>query len=331
MSIGRITGNIGANKSHIKFVPQGIAYPTVVSETLVQNLLGTYGGRSATGEIPRYKKSAIVTGKSAREVSEESKKYFDTAGKIVSGIESMEYAQDVIGLYPGGKTGLISEISDVFYLYLNGENIKGANRLSQVQAGFEESVELVTQQKKADLQSQIDYLIAMSDKMTRELPYGEAWFLETAEANTTAKFPLATTKKWLWEEEYEKEIKRLRWVASETETARNEYTRKSQELQGYADRIGTALSNMVLNLFNAVIAEIQIIAKKNAEETAIEEEKRRKKQEEESKIAKEKYCKEQTEAMNNYSRLSKEFNDALAAAMLDFNTTNAEFWVKVGI
>jgi hypothetical protein len=44
-----------------------------------------------------------------------------------------------------------------------------------------------------------------------------------------------------------------------------------------------------------------------------------------------KYCSDQAAAMNNYIRLSKEFNDAVIAALADFSATNAEFWNKAGI
>jgi hypothetical protein len=315
MGIGRITGNVGKVPSGIKtakFDAQGIAYPVEVSEGLVQQLLGSYGSRSSV-PIPVKKRQENVYGGAARDVTAEAKQYAIVAAQLVNNLAGMQYSDDVIALYPGGKNGLTNEISDVFYQYLSGNSSAGESRLAQVQSGFQSAVDLLTKKKQTDFQNQIDYLQQMYDTTAKELPYGYQWFLETAEANTTAKFPLASTPKWKWDEEYNKEIDRLKWVNSETEQSLNDYKSQLDSLESYSQTIGSSLSSIVTKLFGDVSTQITKIA------------------EESSAAANAKYCSDQLAAMNNYIRLSKEFNDAVDAAVADFKATNSDFWSKVGI
>jgi hypothetical protein len=316
MGVGRVTGNVGKKiPSGVKtatFNAQGYAYPAEVSEGLVQQLLGSYGSRSSVS-VPVKKYQGYVHGEAARDVSKEAKEYAIVAAQIVNNLSGMNYSSDVIALYPGGKDGLINEISDVFYQYLSGNTADGESRLAQVQSGFQSAVEVLTKKKQTDFQNQIDYLQQMYNVTAKELPYGFQWYLETAEANTTAKFPLASTPKWKWNEEYNKELERLKWIDAETERSLNEYKSQLNSLESYSQTIGSSLSGIVTKLFGDVSAQISKIA------------------EERSAAANAKYCSEQLAAFNDYNRLSKEFNDAVDAAISDFKLTNADFWSKVGI
>lgn len=323
MTPGKITGSIGESKKvglrDARFYPQGIAYPASVSAGLVQDLIGSYGSRSLPTDM-QVKRSTYVGGGAAHVVGSEGAKYAAIAASLVAGIEGMTYAAEVLGKYPGGKSGLINEIADVFYQYMSGNSTTGEARLGLIQAGFEEAVGLVSKERQANMQNQIDYLLYISDRMTKELPYGEAWFLETAEANIRATHNPSSMKKWQWDELLTAEAQRLRWIASETERNLDAYNRQIAELKGFANTIGPALSELVTRLFGAVSTEIQKIAAEAA-----------KANEAEQAAAREKYCAEQTAAMNNYIRLTKEFNDVIEAALMDFTAANSEYWVKVGI
>lgn len=321
MSFGRITGSIGKavpRDEEPEFFPQGIAYPTEVSAGLVQDLIGTYGSR--TPSDPQYKRTTYISGGAAHEVSGEGAEYIQTATRIVSGIEGMNFASDVLSRYPGQKAGLIAEIADVFYQYMTGNSTSGEARLGQIQAGFQEAVDLVTKQKQADMQNQIDYLMYISNKMAKELPYGEAWFLETAEANIRATNDPSSMKKWRWDELISAEAQRLRWVAAETERQMDAYEKQAAELRGYASAIGPALSEMVTKLFGDVAAEIQGLSAESAKRLAAEQAE-----------AIRKYCSEQQAALDNYLRLTKEFNAVIEEAVTNFTVTNTEFWSKVGV
>jgi hypothetical protein len=268
----------------------------------------------------QVKRSTYVSGGAAHAVGSEGAKYVATATSLVNGVEGMTYATEVLGKYPGGKTGLINEIADVFYQYMSGNSVTGEARLGLIQAGFEEAVGLVSKERQANMQNQIDYLLYISDRMTKELPYGEQWFIETAEANIRAKYNPSSMKKWQWDDLITTEKQRLRWIAAETERNLDAYTRQIADLKGFANAIGPALSELVTRLFGAVSTEIQ----KLAEEAA-------KNNEAEQAAAREKYCSEQTAAMNNYIRLTKEFNDVIEAALTEFAAANSEYWVKVGV
>ena len=302
-----------------EFTPQGYAFPTEVSEGLVQNLLGTYGSRGASG--PATKKTTVLTGDAARAVSEKAAQYAAVAEKIVAGVDAYSYAKDVFAMYPGGRAGLVGEISDVFYQYLTGNNAGGEARLTQVQDGFQKSADLLGRQKQADLQNQIDYYMANANRMQTELPYGEQWFIETAEANMAAKYGSgAQMLKSEWDGLFAAERARLREIAWETERSMNEYLAQATQLRGFADAIGPALTSLVTKLFGDVSQQVQILASQMAAKAA---------EAQAAEVAK--YCSDQTAAMNNYLRLSKEFNDAVTAALADFTTTNADFWSKAGI
>jgi len=320
MSVGKITGGVGKKPNSPQFYPQGYAFPKEVGEALVVELLRTAGSRSPGG-APVYSSGGQVAVGSARGVSAGATKYADLAAKVVSGIDGLAYSKEVVAMYPGGRAGLTNEISDAFFQVLSGDTGGGMDRLSQVQSGFEQAAELVSKQKQNDLQSQSNYAMSMADKMARELPYGESWFLETAEANMKARYGTgASMLKREWDVLEEAERKRLRDLAYNAEIAMDTYTTKARELQGLADSFGPALSKLVTTLFNGVTGEVDRIFKEVAADKAAKQ-----------AVVAAKYCKDQTDATSNYIRLSNEFNSAVKSALDDFVATNAAFWSKIGV
>jgi len=319
MSSGRITGGFGEKSRTPRFTPQGYAWPTEVSEGIVQTLLSSAGSRSGASPIGKRAAAQVASGV-GRLVSGGSAKYADLASKIVSSVDALIYSKDVLAMYPGGRTGLISEIGEVLYLFSVRDGDGGAARLSQIQSGFEQSADLVGRNKSADMQSQIEYLTSLSDQMARELPYGDQWFLETAEANIKAKYGSGSQ---MSKSQYDgleiAERQRLRNISWATETAMNDYLAQASKLQGFMDGFAPALSAIVTKLFAELSAEIDKILKEIAAAQAGLD-----------AAATAKYCAAQTEAMNNYIRLSKEFNDAVKAALVDFTATSATFLNKVG-
>lgn len=326
MATGRITGEFGEAPRKKPFVPQGYAYPAEVSVGIVQSLLGTYGSRTAPEPVLRQ--ATVVSAGAARGVSAGAAQYTAKAEQMLATVDGLEYAKDIIGMYPGGRAGLVSELGDAFYLILKGDSDGGITRIGQIQTGFEQAAELVSSQKLADLQRQIDYLMALSDKMAKELPYGEQWFLETAEANIRAKYGSGGN---MLKSQYEAleaaERQRLREIAWKTEDAMNAYLAQAAQLQGFANSIGAAVANIVTKLFAAVVQEIQkIAAEGQAAQDIINKAAAAARA---AEIAK--YCSEQTAAMNNYIRLTNEFNAAVKSNLDEFKATSAAFWNKLGV
>jgi len=332
MSSGRITGGFGEKPRTPRFTPQGVAWPTDVSEGIVQTLLSSAGSRGVTSAPVAKKYAGQVAAGSARVVSGGSAKYADIASKIVSGVDPLVYSKDVLEMYPGGRSGLVGEIGDVLYLFTSGDGDGGTSRLSQVQSGFEQSADLVGRNKLAETQSQIEYLTGLSNQMARELPYGEQWFLETAEANIKAKYGTgAQMSKSQYDGLEIAERQRLRNIAWATETAMNDYLAQVSKLQGFMNGFGPAPSAIVTKLFADLSAEIDKILKEFAAAQSILDAKYASEQAAAQSAANSNYCKEQNAAMNNYIRMSKEFNDAVKAALADFTATSAAFLNKVGV
>ena len=320
MSSGRITGGFGEKPKPPRFTPQGVAWPTEVSEGIVQTLLSSAGSRGGAGAVAKKYVGPVAAG-SARAVSAGSEKYMELSSKIVSGLDSLAYSKDVLAMYPGGKTGLINEIGDVLYWFMSGNQNDGSTRLSQVQTGFEQAADFVGRNRTAELQSQIDYLTGLSNQMARELPYGEQWFLETAEANMKARYGSGSQ---MLKSQYDAleiaERQRLRNIAWATENAMTEYNRQVSQIQEFMDNFGSALSAIVTKLFADLSTEIDKIAKDAAAAQSVLD-----------ADASAKYCKEQSEAMNNYIRMSKEFNNAVKSALEDFTATSSSFMNRVGV
>lgn len=284
----------------------GEAYSAGVSEYITQLLINSYGNRKV-GQGISVTYTGLDPAPAANTVSSFSLDYRNYGEKVAENIANQKYGEEILSVFPGGKDGFISEVSDMLSYIGRFDSEDAQKKLTAIEQEFLTAFKLALKNKQTNLQNAITYYKAVAEQFKNELPYGNSWLQETAQANVTVKY--GTITKSEFSELYSQENQRLQRISKDYEDAQNTYQEAYSDFEYLAYNAQAVITSLLTELVSAVSTQITAIQGVNEKG----------------------YCTYQSEQIATYTTTIEKFDGQVQSVLESFNTSEETYWGQIDI